>query len=144
MPTPGTLAALNMIPNARAQKFPYDVEERVHDLDTKFPSSTLTQVLKAHGTDGIYLVLVVGSFAHLSDDFMISWLYVTFLNVLCALTTINSRNMHPKQALASNRYVVTQKTNKAPWLFVCSCLKIKNLRFAWNFYTDNNEQTTNK
>ena len=66
-----TLAAISMTLNARAQKFLFDVEKLVHDLDSKYPGSTFTQRLKSHGKDGRYLVLVVGPFANLSDDFMV-------------------------------------------------------------------------
>jgi hypothetical protein len=65
-----TLAALTMTPNARAQKFQSDVEKRARDLDSKYPGSTFTQRLKSYGKDGKYLVLVVGPFANLSDDFI--------------------------------------------------------------------------
>ncbi len=44
--------------------------KNAHDLELKYPGSTFTQVLKSHGKDGRYLVLVVGPFANLSDDFM--------------------------------------------------------------------------
>ena len=59
-----------MTPNTRAQHVQADTEKRAHDLDLKYPGSTFTQVLKSHGKDGRYLVLEVGSFAKLSDDFM--------------------------------------------------------------------------
>ena len=60
-----------MTPNVRAQQVQSDIEKRAHDLDLKYPGSTFTQVLKSHGKDGRYLVLVVGPFANLSDDFMV-------------------------------------------------------------------------
>ena len=66
-----TLAALSMTPDARAQKFQSDVEKRARDLDSKYPGSTFTQRLKSYGKDGRYLVLVVGPFANLSEDFMV-------------------------------------------------------------------------
>ena len=59
-----------MTPNARAQKFQSDVEKRARDLDSKYPGSTFTQVLW-QGRQVKYLVLVVGPFANLSDDFMV-------------------------------------------------------------------------
>ena len=73
-----TLASLAMTPNAIAQQVQSDTEKRAHDLDLKYPGSTFTQVLKSHGKDGRYLVLVVGPFANLSDDFMGPWSCVTF------------------------------------------------------------------
>ena len=66
-----TLASLAMTPNARAQQVHADTEKRAHDLDLKYPGSTFTQVLKSHGKDGRYLVLIVGPFASLSDDFIL-------------------------------------------------------------------------
>ncbi len=81
------LAALSMTPNTRAQNFQSDVEKRVHDLDPKYPGSTFTQRLKAHGNDGITLVLVFGPFANLSDDFMV---LCDFLGRVRALRTISS------------------------------------------------------
>ena len=60
------LASLAMTPNARAQQVQADTEKRTHNLELKYPGSTLTQVLKSHGKDGRYLVLVVGPFANLS------------------------------------------------------------------------------
>ena len=61
-----TLASLTMTPNVRAQQVQSDIEKRAHDLDLKYPGSTFTQVLKSHGKDGRYLVLVVGPFANFS------------------------------------------------------------------------------
>ena len=68
-----TLASLAMTPNARAQQVQADTEKRAHDLDLKygFSTFTFTRDLKSHGKDGRYLVLVVGPFAKLSDDFMV-------------------------------------------------------------------------
>ena len=66
-----TLASLAITPNVRAKQVQADTEKRAHDLDLKYPGSTFTQVLKSNGKDGRYLVLVVGPFANLSDDFMI-------------------------------------------------------------------------
>ncbi len=66
-----TLASLVMTSNARAQQVQSETEKRAHDLDLKYPGSTFTQVLKSHGKYGRYLVLVVGPFANLSDDFMV-------------------------------------------------------------------------
>ena len=60
-----------MTPNARAQQVQSDAEKRAHDLDLKYRGYTFTQILKSHGKDGRYLVLVVGPFAYLSDDFMV-------------------------------------------------------------------------
>ena len=45
--------------NARAQQVKSDPEKRANDLYLKYPGSTLTRVLKSHGKDGRYLVLVV-------------------------------------------------------------------------------------
>ena len=98
-----TLAALTMTPNARAQKFQSDVEKRVHDLDSKYPGSTFSQRLKSHGKDGRYLVLVVGPFANLSDDFMV---LCDFLGRVRAFRAINRWNINPKHALAINRHIL--------------------------------------
>ena len=57
--------------NARAQQVQSDTEKRAHDLDLMYPGSMFTQVLKAHGKDVRYLVLVVGPFVNLSGDFMV-------------------------------------------------------------------------
>ena len=65
------MAPLAVTPNARPQQVQVDTEKRAHDLDLKYPGSTCTQVLKSHGKDGKYLVLVVGPFANLSDDFKV-------------------------------------------------------------------------
>jgi hypothetical protein len=92
-----------MTPNARAQKFQSDVEKRVRDLDSKYPGSTFTQRLKSYGKDGKYLVLVVGPFANLSDDFMV---LCDFLGRVRALRAINSWNINPKHALAMNRHIL--------------------------------------
>ncbi len=63
-----------MTPNARAQQAQSYTEKRAHDLDLKYPGSTFTHALalKSHGKDSRYLslVLVVGPFANLSEDFM--------------------------------------------------------------------------
>ena len=48
-----------------------DTEKHARDLDLKYQGSTSTKVLKSNGKDGRYLVLVVGPFANLSDDFMV-------------------------------------------------------------------------
>ena len=60
-----------MTPNARAQQVQADTEKHAHDLDLKYPGSAFTKILKSHGKDGRYLVLVVGPFANLSNDFMV-------------------------------------------------------------------------
>ena len=61
------------------------------------------RVLKSHGKDGRYLVLVVGPFANLSDDFMV---LCDFLGAR-ALKAINSwNNISPKHALAMNRHIL--------------------------------------
>ncbi len=59
-----TFVEFKTLANARAA----DTEKRAHDLDLKYPGSAFTQVLKSHGKDGRYLVLVVCPFANLSDD----------------------------------------------------------------------------
>jgi hypothetical protein len=82
-----TLASLAMTPNARAQQVQSDTEKRAHDLDLKYPGSTFTQVLKSHGKDGRYLVLVVGPFANFSDDFVV---LSDFLGRARALKAIHS------------------------------------------------------
>ena len=92
-----------MTPNARAQHVQADTEKRAHDLDLKYPGSTFTQVLKSHGKDGRYLVLVVGPFANLSDDFMVLY---DFLGRARALKAINSWYISPKHALAMNRHIL--------------------------------------
>ena len=101
-----TLASLAITPNARAQKVQADTEKHAHDLDLKYPVylvSTSTQVLKSHGKDGRYLVLVVGPFANLSDDFMA---LCDFLGRARALKAINSWYISPKHALAMNRHML--------------------------------------
>ena len=92
-----------MTPNARAQQVQADTEKRAHDLDLKYPGSTFTQVLKSHGKDGRYLVLVVGPFANLSDDFMV---LCDFLGRVRAFRAINNWNISPKHALALNRHIL--------------------------------------
>ena len=69
----------------------------------KYLGSTFTQVLKSHGKDGRYLVLVVGPFANLSDDFMV---LCNFLGRARALIAINSWYISPKNALAMNRHIL--------------------------------------
>ena len=98
-----TLASLPKTPNARAQQVQADTEKRAHDLDLKYPGSTFTQVLKSHGKDGRYIVLVVGPFANLSDDFMV---LCDFLGRARALKAINSWYISPKHALAMNRHIL--------------------------------------
>ena len=98
-----TLASLAMTPNVRAQQVQSDIEKRAHDLDLKYPGSTFTQVLKSHGKDGRYLVLVVGPFANLSDDFVV---LCDFLGRARALKAIHSWNISPKHALAMNRHIL--------------------------------------
>jgi hypothetical protein len=83
-----TLASLAITPNARAQQVQADTDKRAHDLDFKYPGSTFTQVLKSHGKDGRYLVLVVGPFANLSDDFIVSC--GTFLDELVPLKRLTA------------------------------------------------------
>jgi len=65
------LFVATLTPNARAQKFKSDVEKRARNLDSKCPGSTFAQRLMSYGKDGRYLVLVVGPFANLSNDFMV-------------------------------------------------------------------------
>ena len=98
-----TLASLAMTPNARAQQVQADTEKRAHDLDSKYPGSTFTQVLKSHGKDGRYLVLVVGPFANLSDDFMV---LCDLLGRVRAFRAINNWKISPKHALAMNRHIL--------------------------------------
>ena len=98
-----TLAALSMTPNARAQKIQSDVEKRVNGLDSKYPGSSFSQRLKSHGKDGRYIVLVVGPFASLSDDFMV---LCDFLGRVRAFRAISSWNISPKHALAINRHIL--------------------------------------
>ena len=69
----------------------------------KYPGSTFTQVLKSHGNDGRYLVLVVGPFANLSDDFKV---LCAFLGRARALKAINSWYISPKHALAMSRHIL--------------------------------------
>ena len=85
-----------------AQQVQSDTEKRAHDLDLKYPGSTFTQVLKSHGKDGRYLVLVVGPFAIFLT---ISWSCMTFLDEL-VLKAINSWYISPKHALAMNRHIL--------------------------------------
>jgi len=56
----------------------------------------------AHGKDGRYLMLVVGPFANLSDDFVV---LCDFLGRARALKAIHSWNISPKHALAMNRNI---------------------------------------
>jgi hypothetical protein len=58
---------------------------------------------KSHGKDGRYLVLVVGPFANLSDDFMV---LCDFLGRVRAFRAINKWNINPKHALAINRHIL--------------------------------------
>ena len=74
-----TSASLAITPNARAQQVLADTEKRAHDLDLKYPGSTFTQVLKSHGKDGRYLVLVV---ALLPIFLTTSWSCVPFSDEL--------------------------------------------------------------
>ena len=56
--------------------------------------------------DGRYLVLVVGPFANLSDDFMV---LCDFLGRVRALRTISNWNVSPKHALATNRHILVSR-----------------------------------
>ena len=94
-----------MTPNARAQQVQVDTEKRAHNLDLKYPGSTFTQVLKSHGKDGRYLVLVVGPFANLSDDFMVLWDFLRRARAR-ALKAIYSWNISPMHALTMNRHIL--------------------------------------
>ena len=100
-----TLASLALAKcqNATLQQVQFDTEKRDHDLDLKYPGSTCTQVLKSHGKDGRYLVLVVGPFSNLSDDFMV---LRDFLGRARALKAINNSNISPRHALAMNRHIL--------------------------------------
>ena len=60
-----------------------------------------TQILKSHGKDGRYLVLVVGPFVNLSDDFMV---LCDFLGRARALKAIYSWNISPEHALVMSRH----------------------------------------
>ena len=64
------------------------------------------QRLKSHGKDGRYLVLVVGPFPNLSDDFMV---LCDFLRRVRALRTISIWNVSPKHALAINRHILVSR-----------------------------------
>ena len=94
---------LRLLRTPERKKFQSDVEKRVHDLDSKYPGSTFSQRLKSHGKDGRYLVLVVGPFANLSDDFMV---LCDFLGRVRAFRAINRWNIDPKHALAINRHIL--------------------------------------
>jgi hypothetical protein len=59
--------------------------------------------LKSSSKDGRYLVLVVGPFPNLSDDFMV---LCYFLERLRALRTISSWNISPIHALAISRHIM--------------------------------------
>ena len=93
------LASLAMTPTARAQQVQSDTEKRAHNLDLKYPGSAFTQVLKSHGRDGRYLVLVVGPFANFFDELMV---LCGFFGRACALKAISSWNCNisPKHVLA--------------------------------------------
>ena len=65
----------------------------VISLDLKYPGPIFTKVLKSHGKDGRYLVLVVGPFANLSDDFMV---LCDFLGRARALKAINKLEHQPE------------------------------------------------
>jgi hypothetical protein len=73
-----------------------------HPLSGKPPAKHIS-FLKSHGKDGRYLVLVVGPFANLSDDFMV---LCDFLGRARALKAINSWYISPKHALAMNRHIL--------------------------------------
>jgi hypothetical protein len=94
-----TLASLAMTPNARAQKVQRDIEKRARDLNLKYPGSTFTEALKTHGKDGRYLVLAVGPFANLSNNFMV---LSAFLGRARALKAINSWDISLKHARGGN------------------------------------------
>ena len=100
--------ALAMKPNARAQQVQADTEKRAHNLDLKYPGSTFTQVLKSHGNDGRYLVLVVGPFANLSDDSIVLW-DLSLLGRARALKAIYSWNISAMHALAINRHILVSQ-----------------------------------
>ena len=100
--------ALAMKPNARAQQVQADTEKRAHNLDLKYPGSTFTQVLKSHGKDGRYLVLVVGPFANLSDDSIVLW-GLSLLGRARALKAIYSWNISAMHALAINRHILVSQ-----------------------------------
>ena len=87
--------------SARPQQIQSDTEKRAHDIELEYPGSTFTQALKSHYKDGRYLVLVVGPFANLSDDFMV---VCDFLGRARALKAINSWYISPKHAWAMNRH----------------------------------------
>ena len=92
-----------MTSNARAQQVQSAIEKRAHDLDLKYPGSSFTQVLKSHGKDGRDLVLVVGPFANLSDDFVV---LCDFLGRARALKAIHSWSISLKHTLAMNRHIL--------------------------------------
>ena len=58
---------------------------------------------QSHGKDGRYLVLVVGPFANLSDDFTV---LCDFLGRVRALRTISNWNVSPKHTLTTNRHIL--------------------------------------
>ncbi len=76
-----------MTPNARAQQVQADTEKRAHDLDLKYYPRPHKFSSLSHGKDGRCLVLVVGPFANVSDDFMV---LCDFLGRARALKAINS------------------------------------------------------
>ncbi len=71
----------------------HDTEKRAPDVDLKYPCSAFTQVLKSHGKDDRYLVLLIGPYANLSDKFMV---FCDFLGRARALKAINSWYISPK------------------------------------------------
>ena len=90
----------NELLECQSEQVQADTKKRAHDLDLKYPGSAFTQVLKSHGKDSRYLVLVTGPFANLSDDFIV---LCDFLGRARALEAINSWKISPKHALAMNR-----------------------------------------
>ncbi len=79
------------------------IKKRAHDLRLKYPGPAFTKVLKSHGEDDRYLVLVVGPFANLSDDFMA---LCDFLGRARGLKAIYRWKISPKHALAMNRHIL--------------------------------------
>ena len=95
-----TLASLAITPNARAQQVQADIEKRAHGLVLKYLALRSHKFLKSHAQER-KMVLEVGPFANISDDFMA---LCDFLGRAHALKAICSWKISSKHALAMSRF----------------------------------------
>ena len=93
-------------PDDRAREVQQNTESRIKKLDSDFPGSTFEKTYRSYGENGRFLVLVVGPFEDLSEDFAV---LVDFLARRRATRLLDQWDTTPGLALALNRKALVHK-----------------------------------